>query len=918
MGSDPRTRHAAHYRYRFGSAEFDEARFELRVGGRAIDIQHRPLQMLAELLRHAGEVVTREELREAVWQNRPTVENVIDTALSKIRRALGDDNAACIETQPRIGFRLVGPVERTAVGRQFSSRLSLEAGAPVPRRENFALESRLGLSAHHEVWLARHGKTGERRLYKFCSDGEGLAGLKREVTLSRVLRSALGERADIAPVLDWNFDTPPFFLECEYGGENLLEWARGHLDGTSLEERLALCAQVAEAITAAHSVGVLHEDLKPANLLISEGPTGRQVRVADFGSGHLLEPGRLTELGITQLGLTMTNGVCTDSGSATPLYVAPERLAGGAATVKSDVYALGILLYQLAVGDLRKPMVSGWERDVPDELVREDIAAATDGDPARRLGTAAELADRLRRLPGRRADRSRERAIEHQARLDREALRRARARRPWLIATITALSLGISAVLLLYGRVRDAQSSLSRQYAVARALNAFLTNDFIAVANPSLTGRRDVTVVAAARKAAASIDTVFKDAGPEVRGGLHAAMQRAFSGLSDFPASISEGNKALAAFSAVRPADLPDIARSRIHLALTLAQSSKLQDATAELDAAASAMKVARISDPSLEAQYWWARASVAGYGLALPRALREYRRAWMLAQRAPDLHADARDQIEFSYADALSLSGLFGQAGQQANDLLARQRMRLGASHPQTCYTEVLLASILGYLGRDAQGIALINGASACLLGTLGPGNMRTASAFQVMADLQFQGRRYRDAAATYRKVAEEFAALLGPRSLRVISARMNAGVAEQYAGEAARADASLAATLALSQASLGESHPTTEDLRYHLADCRLDEKKTGGVGRLLNGLSATVLDEAQIEPDWDGRLDYQQGRLALLAHEDARAVTLLESAMQIIGKKDPTGRITVAAIRRLLQSAQAKGPRGAQARST
>lgn len=55
------------------------------------------------------------------------------------------------------------------------------------------------------------------------------------------------------------------------------------------------------------------------------------------------------------------------------------------------------MLYQLAVGDFRRPLVPGWEREVPDELLREDIIAATDGDPAHRLASVGVLADRLRR-----------------------------------------------------------------------------------------------------------------------------------------------------------------------------------------------------------------------------------------------------------------------------------------------------------------------------------------------------------------------------------------------------------------------------------------------------------------------------------------------------------------------------------------
>ena len=891
------------YRYRFGTAELDEARFELRVAGQVVETQRRPLEVLALLLQRAGEVVTRQELQEGIWNNRPTVDNVIDAAVSKLRAALGDENGARILTQPRVGFRLTGPVERVAVGRHFSGTLHLRPGGSVPRRENFVLDRRLGYSSRHEVWLARHAKTGELRVYKFSADGEGLAALKREATLSRVLRETLGERSDFVRIIDWNFDEPPFFLECEYGGENLLEWAGAHLAGLSLEKRLELFVHATDAVAAAHSVGVLHKDLKPANLLIDAGEAGPRVRVTDFGSARLLEPNRLAGLGITQLGLTVTQGVMSDVGAATALYVSPERLAGSAATAQSDVFALGILLYQLTIGDLRRPMVSGWEREVADEILREDIARATDGDPAMRLASAAELANRLRRLGERRVERGNHQAALKQAQLDRERLSRARARRPWLVATFAALSVGLLSVLWLYARIGEAQRALSRQFANASALNTFLTNDFIAVANPTVTGRKDVTVIEATRKAAADIDRAF--ASTEVRGTLHAAMQESFAGLSEFDASAQEGVKALLALTASDQPDVRRIIEVRTRLAATLARSAKLAEASSQLEAAAALIKGARLEDSSLAARYWWARGSVEVDRLALPQALEYDRRAWMLAQHSRDLQADTREQIQFSYADTLKMSSRFAEAEKIADDLLSQQRARLGPRHPQACYTQLLLASDLGFMQRVADGITLAQQASACLLERLGSSNIRVASGYQVLADLQFQGEHYADAARSYREAAERFTTLIGPQALPSIMQRLNGGVARQYAGEAAEAEEELSSDLQISRAALGWDSPTTQSLRYHLAACRLDQHKTLGVKELVDGLSATALEEAQIETDWEGRLSFERGRLALYSGDREHALPLLQVAAAARAKDPLNWRVDAASVARLIQDA-------------
>jgi eukaryotic-like serine/threonine-protein kinase len=243
-----------------------------------------------------------------VWQGRVTVENVVGNALAKLRSALGEENATRIVTQARVGYRLTGQIERVAVGRQPTSALVFAAHQPVPRRDHFTLEALIGQSLASEVWLAKHTKTGERRVYKFGRNGEQLAAFKREATLYRVLQEGVANHEWFTRIIDWNFEEAPFFLECEYGGQDLSKWADSdhHLERMTLRERLALFQQIVDAVAAAHSVGVLHKDLKPSNVLIAPKGTAWQARLTDFGSGRLLEPDRLAELGITRLGLTMT------------------------------------------------------------------------------------------------------------------------------------------------------------------------------------------------------------------------------------------------------------------------------------------------------------------------------------------------------------------------------------------------------------------------------------------------------------------------------------------------------------------------------------------------------------------------------------------------------------------------------------
>ncbi len=469
--------------HRFENVEFDEAQNLLKVAGELVTLEPRPLQVLAELLRRVNEVVTKDELIENVWDGRTTVDHVLPNAISKLRSALGEAGAARIVTLPRVGYRLQGPVQRIETG---TTQHLLQAGQEVPGRPGYVLERPLGQGARHDVWLATHNKLGQSHVFKFADDGARLTGLKREYTLYRVLKQELGPRDDFATVLDTNFVSAPYFLECEYGGISLTEWAtQTNADGAprlaamSQEERLNLFLQFAGAVAAAHSVGVLHKDIKPGNILISGTPEKWQARLTDFGSGRLLDASRLAELKLTALGMTQTLEASSDSRSGTLMYMAPEVMAGQAPTVQSDVYALGVVLYQMLVGDFRRPMATGWEREIGDELLRGDIAAATEGLSSTRLANAAALVDRLSRLSARLDEAATRLRNEIAAEVLTKQLQRAQARRPFVIAAIAALSIGLAVSLIFYKRAENASRLAEGEANRAKAINEFLNKDVL-------------------------------------------------------------------------------------------------------------------------------------------------------------------------------------------------------------------------------------------------------------------------------------------------------------------------------------------------------------------------------------------------------------------------------------------------------
>lgn len=371
------------------------------MDGVLVDVEVKPLEVLHQLLLRSGEVVTKEELLDSVWSGTDVVEGSLPTAVSKLRKALRPYGDAVV-TLPRVGYLLAAASVREARAEESAwPGLDLHEGGPVPARPQWRLVRCLARSPFREVWLAANPKTSERRVFKFALNDRGLQSLKREVALARLLHREGGGRDDVVRLLEWNFEAHPYCVESEYAGPDLLEWAesQGGLASVPLPIRVNIVAQVARAVAAAHALDILHKDLKPANVMVDQPWPGEEtprVRLGDLGSAALIAPDERAGWSITDLALARDE---TNASGSTVLYAAPEVLAGQLPTRASDVYSLGLLLYQMAAGDFRKQLAPGWENDIEDPSLRALIAHAAAGDPARRLSSAAELAGLLIEVP---------------------------------------------------------------------------------------------------------------------------------------------------------------------------------------------------------------------------------------------------------------------------------------------------------------------------------------------------------------------------------------------------------------------------------------------------------------------------------------------------------------------------------------
>ena len=266
------------------------------------------------------------------------------------------------------------------------------------RLGRYAIEALIGQGAMGAVYRAHDEATGAVVAVKtlaLARDFNGDALAEARARFSREAQTAA------------RLDHPGIVRVLESGEQQGLAWiAMEHVAGRPLSDftlpgSLLPCrevadigALVAEALAHAHRHGVIHRDIKPANVLVD--PAAGVVKVSDFGIAHVTDAAR------TRTGLML----------GTPSYMSPEQMMGGRIDGRSDLYALGVMLYQLLCGALPHgaesmarlmqaivnepaPDVRLLRPEVPQALARI-VAQALQKQPQQRQADADQLAAELR------------------------------------------------------------------------------------------------------------------------------------------------------------------------------------------------------------------------------------------------------------------------------------------------------------------------------------------------------------------------------------------------------------------------------------------------------------------------------------------------------------------------------------------
>jgi len=298
--------------------------------------------------------------------------------------------------------------------------------------DRYEVERTLGGGGMAIVYLARDRELGRPVALKVLAETLADDAQIRQRFVREARLAARLSHPNVVRVYDAGEEggRPYIVMEC-VDGESVAELLRR--EGAQASDRVAeLGAQACAGLEHAHRAGLVHRDVKPANLLLTEDGT---LKVADFGIAHAVGGTRVTEVG-TVLG--------------TAAYLPPEQALGEAVTPASDLYSLGTCLYELLAGEppfqheTLGALFSRREAGPPPRLEgvppRLDAAImhCLERDPKDRPASAADLACLLAASPAT--------AVTHEARFDLTARRRTL---PWaavLAAAVVAIVVGVVAL----------------------------------------------------------------------------------------------------------------------------------------------------------------------------------------------------------------------------------------------------------------------------------------------------------------------------------------------------------------------------------------------------------------------------------------------------------------------------------------
>jgi serine/threonine-protein kinase len=844
----------------------------------------------------------------------------------------------------RAGDFLERPVDACAAGllgqmareaEEDSELDAAESASMAPGRLGpYRLLRELGRGGMGAVYLAeRDDEQYDRRVaIKVLPAGLLSRGLRTRFLLERRILASL-EHPNIARLYDAGMseDGTPYFV---------MEFVEGrridvHCDEHQLPipARLALFDQVCDAVQFAHRNLVVHRDLKPANILVS---SDGMVKLLDFGIAKLLRTE--AEAGATLTGLGGWQAF-------TPEYASPEQLRGEPISTSTDVYALGVLLFNLLAGC--------WPYHPRDRSVRSIEQAVLEQDPGRPSAalssTVAErrsttLAGLRRQLRGdldnivltalRKESEHRYASVQHlrddvhrylesrpvHARPATWGYRAGKFVRRHRVGVAAAALVGVSLVGGMAGTVWQARTA-SREARRADQVRQFVVGLF-EVSDPDHSRGDSITARALLDQGAARLATELA-AEPELR----AEMQAVLGGIYEKLGLYDRARPLLEEVLAVREARLGsrhlDVAGSAAALASVLYEQGEYPKAE-ELTrrglalrrellgpedtlVAASMTDLAAImgaqgKDEEAESLFRaglaidrrkeaWRKVATDLHNLSIALWRRgEYGEALPLAEEALALrrrihgeeHTDVASTL-MALASILSASGEYDRAEELNRQCLAMRRKLLGGAHPHVAIALNNLGLLLQARGRLEEAEQYLREALAVRRAAFGDHHLEVAASRNNLGTLLYAMGDFPGAADQIERALAIWRPALGETHPHVLTALNNLGATWRDHGDLARAEPLLREALALRRKVLGEEHPDVAASHNNLGE--LLAKKAEFAEAEANSRAALAIWRTALGPDHPAVASalVALGRMMHAQHRCTEGEPLLREAVAI-----------------------------------
>ncbi len=839
-----------------------------------------------------------------------------EARLKFLDEACGDNVALRTEVESLLTFAISGPLGEPV------------PAPPEPQRTgaifgDYKILRSLGRGGMGAVYLAERSGAGftQRVALKLLrrdlfSTLGGTPGLEARFARERQILARL-EHPGIARLIDGGYGAggQPY-LAMEYvEGESLTDFARSHKLG--IAERLRLFIAVAEAVHYAHQRLVIHCDLKPSNILI---PASGAPKLLDFGVAKLVEGEegeRPPEADTGKSGIWFT-----------PSYASPEQVRGERVTTLSDIYSLGVLLYELLTGkrpyeigdfSVRGVMAAVCERipERPSTRVEgTSLARELRGDldtivlktlakePERRYRSAQALAEDLRRHLDLEPVSARPATLGYRTRTF------VRRNRPAVVGAVLALLLLTVGLIATTWQAREA--AVARRRAEAALTQSEEVTDFLIgifqESDPNLAPVNAAYTAQLLERGKARVDELHDQ--PAVQARLLDVMGQLFLNVG----RVAEARAATARSLALRRAQYgdehPDVAASLQHLGRIERVNGEYQHAEL-LDR--QALGIFGRTTGTESAVYADALADLGfllPYLARLPEAEAAYREVYRIRDKVlpPEDPRLADAQMRLSYM--LQAQGKDREAETAARLAVTLRRNALGSLNVGVAPALINLADVLSHDStRWTEAEELYRNGIMLQRRRMGDQYLGLVHGTGNLASLLQSERRFPEAESLMQRVLEIRTVGLGPDNYIVAADR--GSIADLRADEG-RLDEAIAIrreVVAALMRSKGASHPAVAGSKVSLATLYLRRGNLVDADTLLTQSLEMLLQSHGPKHLGVARCQAMLGEVAVRRHQYPRAEPLLRDALAVFEVTGSATREEIERARRNLAAAEGGG---------